>query len=393
MSTRYRARWVFPVDQPPIPGGTIEIEDGRIAALHGRFDSAAIDLGNVALLPGLVNAHTHLEFSDLTAPVEPALPFTSWIRALVQTRRARPDGAPSAIPHGLRECADAGTTLVGEIATADQPAADSAAGLPRAVVFRELLGLLPARREQQLAIAQAHLALPPDPNRLLGLSPHAPYSVHPDLYADLIRLAEFHRVPLAVHLAETEAELELLGSGTGEFVEMLQAYGVWDPAVIPRGSRPLDYLRPLAELRQALVIHGNYLAADEIDFLASHPQVAVVYCPRTHAYFGHAPHPWRRLLEQGASLALGTDSRGSNPDLSLWRELQFLHARFPDAPLSELLELGTQAGARALGLDDDTGTLTVGKRADVAWAELPDFEGDPHELLWRSAPTMWRYAG
>lgn len=371
----YRARWVFPGDGPPLERGVIEIEAGRITAVHDRADCAAHDLGDVAIVPGLVNAHTHLEFSDLTQPIAPAKPFTDWIRALVANRRSR-DASTSAVAAGKREAERTGTTLLGEIASPGWDAAEFFPPNARVVVFQEILGLAAAQHDPQLALAREHLQQPQQDRLIYGLSPHAPYSVRPPLYAALVQLAVEHQCPLAVHLAETRAELELLSSGSGEFVEMLCEFGVWDPTAIPAGSRPLDYLRPLADVEHALAIHGNYLDDEEIAFLVAHTNITVVYCPRTHAYFGHEPHPWQRLLHAGASVAIGTDSRGSNPDLNLWRELQFLRRTFPDVDPVELLALGTTHGARALGLDGEIGTLGPGKSADMAVVALNGAKGD-----------------
>jgi cytosine/adenosine deaminase-related metal-dependent hydrolase len=185
-----------------------------------------------------------------------------------------------------------------------------------------------------------------------------------------------------MHLAETREELQLLHDGTGPFVEFLKELGVWRSEAIPRGSRPLDYLRELARVETALAIHGNYLAADEIDFLSAHANVSVVYCPRTHAFFGHAKHPWQVLLAKGVNVALGTDSRASNPDLNLWNELLFLRALAPDFDPTALLKLGTHNGAIALGLGRETGTLETGKSADLAIVDLAASQSaDPYELL------------
>lgn len=405
-STSLRARWVFPVDAEPLENGTVEIEDGRITAVHASRDPRAVDLGNAAVIPGLVNAHTHLEFSDFDEPVAPASGgFTDWIRAVVGHRRERNTGPAETIQSGLAECAQSGTTLLGEIATEGWSPDNFSSASPGAVVFRELIGPLPEQRTEQLEIARRHLQVSESevrsPERkigdrdfpalrsplsaldsLRGLSPHAPYSMHPDLFRDLVGLAEEHDAPLAMHLAETRAELELLEHGTGEFAEMLREFGVWRDEAIPRGNRPLDYLEPLSRLRHALVVHGNYLADDEIDLLARHPNLSLVYCPRTHAFFGHAEHPWRELLRRGGNVALGTDSRASNPDLSLWNELTFLRKRSPEIPPRTLLELGTIHGARALGLDAGTGSLTPGKAADLAVVQFDaNGSGDPHELL------------
>jgi len=373
----YRARWVFSGDSAAVENGVVEIEAGRISALGDRADAAARDLGDVALIPGLVNAHTHLEFSDLAEPVSPATPFTAWIRSLVANRRQR-DPSADPVSQGLRESARAGTTTVGEIASPGWNLEDFQSANSRAVIFQELLGLAASQHDAQLALAKEHLAAPREERLIHGISPHAPYSVRPPLYQALVDLAVERGAPLAVHLAETRAELELLKNGRGEFVELLRGFGVWDETAIPRGSRPLDYLRPLEAVQHALVIHGNYLDDEEIAFLAERPQITVVYCPRTHAYFGHTPHPWLRLLKADASVAIGTDGRGSNPDLSVWRELQFLHSRFPQVDPAMLLELGTIRGARALGVDDSTGSLAPGKAADLAVVRL---SGGPENLF------------
>lgn len=380
---RLKARWVFPVSAAPIEHGVIEVQNGQVTALHGQSDTAAIDLGNVALIPGLVNAHTHLEFSDLTQPVLPAEPFTAWIRSLVATRRERP-ATEAVIQAGLRESVDSGTALIGEIATQDWP--ESAYGYQpiRSVVFREILGLRREVLDERLEIARHWLSIPgPSDSKVIrGISPHAPYSVHPDLYRRLVDLAVQKQAPLAIHLAETRAELELLDRGTGEFVTMLQQFGAWDETAIPRASRPLDYLRPLADVPRALVIHGNYLAEDELNWLRDHRNVSVVYCPRTHAFFGHSPHPWLKMLDMGIAVALGTDSRGSNPDLSIWKELRCLRSQFPNVDPARLLELGTLAGAKALGCDEQGGSLEVGKRADFAVVDLNSSTGsDPYQML------------
>ncbi len=385
------ARWVFPVSGPPLQNGVIEIDSGRITAVHNHAPKpGTVNCGNVALLPELVNAHTHLEFSDLQQPVQPALPFTEWIKSLVGVRRGSPATA-AVIQQGLAECRAAGTTQIGEIATQDWPSETYQHTGIRTVVFRELIGLSSDRAAVQLEIARQWLSDPGqrDDTVTRGLSPHAPYSVGPDLYRDLVNLAVEQDAPVAVHLAETLAELELLDCGTGEFVDMLQRFNAWDSQIIPRGTRPLDYLQPLASVSRGLVIHGNYLASAEFDWLETHPRITVVYCPRTHAYFQHPPHPWKRLLDRGINVALGTDSRGSNPDLSLWREMQFLAMKFPEVDPNRILAMGTLYGSRALGCDSELGTLEPGKLAQVVCVPLPEAQnGDSYRLLFAGQDPM-----
>jgi len=246
-----------------------------------------------------------------------------------------------------------------------------------------------------MVLARQHLDLSSARWRA-GLSPHAPYSVRFECLPEIVALARRGDAPLAMHLAESLEEYQLLRSGGGPFRELLEELGVWDESALPRRSRPLDYLQALAEAPRALVIHGNYLDAQEIQFLAAHARrMAVVYCPRTHDWFGHPRHPLPRLLAAGATVALGTDGRASNPDLSLLAEMRFVAARFPELPPADVLRLGTLCGAQALGRDREIGTLQAGKRSDLAVVSLDDREAaDPHELLFDStrpvAGTMIR---
>jgi len=392
------ARYVFPVAGPPLAGGCVTIRGERIESVGPQPVADAVDLGNVAILPGLVNTHTHLEFSDLDAPLgKPGMPLPEWIRLVVAARRAAAADSAAAIARGLAESARCGTTTIGEIATGgwSEPALRNAPA--ELVAFYETIGLTADRVAERLADAEQFVTRTHEAVGWRGgLSPHAPYSVHPELVVGLARLASSAGLPVAMHLAETREELELLRTGGGPFREMLVALGAWDPTAIPRGTRILEYLQVLAAAPRALVIHGNYLESDEIEYIAMHPQrMAVVYCPRTHAYFGHERYPLARLLALGASVALGTDSRASNPDLSVLAEMRHVARQFPAISPEMVLRLGTIAGARALGCADEVGTLEAGKLANLAIVSLPAREADdPHELLFDSdlpvAATYYR---
>lgn len=390
-SGRWQARWVFPVCCPPIENGFIEIEDGCITAVGAcdgkATDARTVDLGNVALLPGLVNAHAHLEFSDLTAPIEPPQPFTEWIGNLMAYRRGRQMPVRQLVADGWAECLRTGTRTVGEIMTTDDPLLDVLPSDGQFVAFRECIAPVPERIAGQVELAIEHLrrcraARESGRSIIGGISPHAPYTVLPDLLEQLIGLARSESAPLAMHLAETPAELEYLQHQTGHFRQMLERLGLWRDELHPAGRRPLDFLRRLATLPRSLAVHGNYLADDEVQFLADHPQVAIVYCPRTHRFFGHGPHRWRELLERGASVTVGTDGRSSNPDYSLWGELRLLDQLTAGRLRPTILELGTIRGARALGLEQSTGDMSIGKRADLCCIALPQRDDrDPWRLL------------
>jgi len=393
-----RARWVFPVTRPPIDGGLVTVGGGRILAVgQNTSGQPPRDLGDVALLPGLVNAHTHLEFSQLQQPLgQPGMGFADWIRCVIEWRRQAPSGGQhSAIIAGLAESRAAGVAAVGEIAAGDWPSA-----LPpplaevSAVVFRELLGLSAERVTPLCELAEQHVGrMPSGPAsglpHVAGLSPHAPYTVHPELLGRVCELSAVRRVPVAMHLAETREELELLQSQGGPLIELLASLGAWHPEILPRGQRPLDYLRVLAGAHRALVVHGNYLADDEIEFLAGNrEQMSAVYCPRTHAYFRHEPYPLAKMLAAGVRVAVGADSRASNPDLNLWAELQHIAERYPDIAPGTILRIGTLSGAEAFGLDRELGSIEVGKSACLAMAQLPPGGGPPLETLFSGSVTV-----
>src|SRR5262249_19395473 len=224
---------------------------------------------------------------------------------------------------GLTACIRTGTTLVGDI-SADGGSWEVLAGATlRAVVFRELLGLLLERAEIACLELRSWLdRIQPSPTCRPGVSPHAPYSVR----ASLFFLATTWGFPLAIHLAETEAELDLLMLRRGPFVEFLEDLGVWDPKAL--AADPEEVLRLTNTVAPVLYVHGNFLRPE-----APIPQNgSVVSCPRTHAAFGHPTHPFREFLSRGVRVALGTDSLASNPDLDLLAEARFVHRCFPDFP-------------------------------------------------------------
>jgi len=189
-----------------------------------------------------------------------------------------------------------------------------------------------------------------------------------------------------MHLAESKEELELLANHSGQLVETLKSLGAWKPEAVPLGRRPLDYLRMLATAHRSLVIHGNYLASDEIDFLAAQRErVSLVYCPRTHAYFGHAFYPLAQMLAAGVRVAIGTDSRASNPDLRLLEELRHVARHHPAVSPEAILRMGTLAGAEALGIADEFGSITPGKRAVLAVVPVASDATSPLDAILSSA--------
>ena len=384
-----KARYVFPATSQPIPDGLVTIQGRTIVAVGKETPAGKIrDLGNVAIVPGLVNAHTHLEFSDLTEPLgEPSDQFVDWIRLLMGFR-SRVAGTPRRpVEEGLRESTACGTTSLGEIAQPGWLHGPFQTARLEATVFLELIAPTARRVHATLEFArQFMVAADVAHGWRVGLSPHAPYSVHPELLGAVVRMSAAERIPVAMHLAESSEEIELVRHRTGPFPDLLRQLGAWDSSNFPPNGRPLDYLETLAQAYRALVIHGNYLDDEEIAFLATHAdRMAVVYCPRTHAHFGHPEYPLTKLLSAGATVALGTDSRASSPDLSVLAEMRFVARKYESIGPDVVLQLGTILGAQALGRDHRLGSLEPGKYADLAVISLPDRDAaDPHELLFDS---------
>lgn len=380
---RYRARWVW-LDQPAqwMPA-VLEISGESISAIDTDLSTCDVDLGNVAVTPALCNAHTHLEFSSLLEPLRPLKPFSGWIPQVIGWRAQRSAPVASIIAQGLAESVGTGTTTIGEIATEGFTPEACTNFCGRVLAFRECLGLAETQVAAQLAAAQSHLTMVEHaPNITPGLSPHAPYSVHPELLSGLVALARERQVPVAMHLAESRDEIELLASGAGPLADLLNRLGVWQPHLFAEPQSPLDYLERLAPAPRVLVVHGNHFGAAEIDFLMRHPHMSVIYCPRTHATMGHPAHPWQAMLEAGINVAIGTDSRASNPDLSIVNELRFLKQSHPTVATSLLLSLATTNAASALGWGTTLGMIKPGLTADLAvWSLDGDAAHDPERHL------------
>ena len=354
----FTARWILSVAGPPLERGTVTVRGDRIVAVepHGARTPDE-DFGDATVLPGLVNAHTHLDLTGaagLTVPV-PGEPFPEWLLRVIAFRRSRtPEQVEADIRVGLAESLRHGVTLVGDISAGGASWAILEDAPIRAVVFRELIGTTLARFGQSLDAATLGMTAQPDsPTCRWGHSPHAPYSVHRLGYELAARLPGI----AAVHLAESAEEMELLKYRIGPVVPFLQKLGVWEPDGLIRDPREFLNVRPEQKL---LVVHGNYLPGDT-------PLTAnqsVIICPRTHAAFDHPPHPFREFLARGVNVGIGTDSLASNPDLDVLAELRELHRRYPDVRVETPLEVATINGARALGFDGECGTLEPGKSAD-----------------------------
>lgn len=366
----YTVRWIVPIVQPPIHGGWIRMAGNTVVDLGqgpppaSNSSATTFDLGDVAILPGLINAHTHLEFSNLDQPVgTPGIELAHWIQQVVSTRQAESQSdRDAAIRRGLTESIQSGVRWVGDITTPPSQYPDDD-GPMEIMQFSEVIGLSSERGDERYesAMRQSESISLPSKHHA-AISPHAPYSTRPEMIGRCVQWSAEHQKPIAMHVAESPAERELLCAGTGPLAEQLQQMGVFDPSLFPASDSPFtDLIGQLSRCHRGLLIHGNDLRQAEIQQLANHPNLSVVYCPRTHHHFRFQRHPVDQMLAAGINVALGTDSRASNPDLNLWREVQFLLNHRTDLEPKSILAMATVGGAIAVGRRD-LGRLQTGCR-------------------------------
>lgn len=387
-----RAAWVVPVAAPPIADGFVEFEGDRIVRVGPFRDLPAretqllaasgqlLDLGRTLLSPGFVNPHTHLELTCYAGRFPPG-PFWEWIVGLIR-ERARPAAAAEesfSVADGARQSIRAGVTCVGDISRSGR-AWRAIRSVPiRGVAFAELISIAatPPRDPHELELRLDEVE--ETPLLTAGVSPHAPYTVSQAHLRAAVEIAAERRRPWTMHWCETAEEVAFLRSGRGGFAprleEEMRRFGLSSPL-----CAPMDYLRACTRgLPPGTLAHVNYIEDDEARQLADEGHT-VVYCPRSHAFFGHPPHPFVLGRLPGVRVAIGTDSLASLPagaTLSPLEELQVLQRAFqaagrePPSP-GALWELVTRDAAAALGQASLVGTIEAGKQADLIAFNVPE---------------------
>ena len=382
-----KSAWIVPIASPPIRDGYVEIAGDRIQAVGASADlpnagEAAIDLGETALTPGLVNPHAHLELTCYADMLKPA-GLWDWFINLMKLRR-RPgqmEREREAVRAGAWQSLRAGVTCVGDISRCNY-AWPALKEIPiRKVSFVELITIAdqPPRNLDELRAAAGEVV--EDDLLTVGVSPHAPYSVSAEHMSGVLRLADELERPWTMHLAETPEEIAFLHGKRGVMPSMIEAlmnaHGLKPPAVTP-----MDLLEQCGGgRRRGSIAHANYMGAEQFERLAASGQV-VIFCPRSHDFFGHSPHPLPEMLSAGVAAAIGTDSLASNRSLSMLDELHFTHTRMKGSPTpTRLMEMATMEGARALDLEHLIGSITPGKQADLAAFPCPASTTDPARRL------------
>lgn len=399
-----RAQWVLPISSAPIENGEVVISEGRIEAVRPQTPGAsgALDLGDAILLPGLVNVHTHLDYTLMRGLLED-IPFFPWVREL-NARKAglTPIDWVASATWGAAEAVAGGVTTLGDCSDSGAALQGARALGMRGIVYQEVFGIDEARTvphiveelREKLAYLQEQAA-----GSLLriGVSPHAPYTVRPELFRALSDLAIAGSLPVCIHAAESRAEAELLRAGTGPIAEMFARRGIdWRAP----GSSTVAYLDSFGILGpRTLLVHGVQASAADLGIMRKR-DFAWAHCPKSNAKLGNGVAPLHLLGRtrkpesapdaepiyptSWPKLGLGSDSVASNNTMDLFEEMRFavlMHraARHRIDALStrEAVEMATLGGARALGMESEIGTLEPGKRADLCAVRLDGLHSVP----------------
>jgi cytosine/adenosine deaminase-related metal-dependent hydrolase len=386
----YAASHLYPVSSPSIEGGAIAVENGRIVAVGTLDDLAAayagpvIDYPGCAIMPGLVNAHSHLELTHFPSwKIRKGIDYSprtyiDWIIQVIKIRRAltRRELEQSVL-EGIRISLESGTTAVGEILS-------DATLLPLyqcshlgGRVYLEAIGQAPSHCESVISVISESLSGSWDGNLRPGVSPHTAHTLSPALLSAVRQLSDLHSLPLAVHLAESRDECDFLFDSSGPIAEKLYPFVDWQEYLPPpRRATPAGYLDGFGILRPGTTaVHCVHLSSAEVEMLKTRG-VGVVLCPRSNEQLDVGKAPARQLKKAGIPLALGTDSLASNDSLSLLDEARFLLRQFPeDFTYADALRMATLSGASIIGMEREFGSLETGKSANLLVIDLPDNPG------------------
>jgi aminodeoxyfutalosine deaminase len=373
--------------------------DGAVIAACGEYETLSqqypqaevLDVRDCVVLPGLVNAHSHLELSDLQDRVPFEGDFVEWIGGITQGRRELKTDLEDTVTKACHQSLAGGVTCVGDICFKHRAWRYLKEQPIRKTCYAEVFGITRDLESPQAYLETCIAETEEDDLLRLGLSPHAPYSVQPKLYELAARLARKHKLPLVTHMAETEEELEFLAQGSGPWLKYLNTIHNWDGSFVIPNQRPVEYFLgmnftaydttwvvnpPDKDTAWFLLAHVNYISDAELKTLAK-TKHSVVYCPRAHRFFRHRAHRFRGMLQAGINVCLGTDSLASNSSLSILDEMRFLRGKFPKMQPETILAMATVNGAKAIGWADKIGVIRKGMEADLVAIPREDLNKNP----------------
>ena len=366
-----RARAVVPMDGPPIENGAVRVTRDKITAVATWDDvradaagEAVIDVGECALLPGLINAHCHLDYTMLRGSIPRQASFTAWITAINSRKAAfTADDFLASITAGFAEAQSFGTTTIANLEAFPELLARMPPPPLRTWWFAELIDVR-SPLSASAAYETMREAQTTDWSGGFGIAPHAPFSASTALYREAAQFTARSDLRLTTHLAESREEMQMFREARGPLFDFLKSIG-----------RPMDdcgATTPLALLLRAgvlderwIVAHLNELTPEDLRLLEDAPKFHIVHCPRSHAYFAHARFRYRELRALGFSMCVGTDSLASNDDLSLLAELRRFADVEPTLSPGELFETVTVNAAAALAQHETLGRISVGYMADL----------------------------
>ena len=386
---KIKADWVLPVTSPPIKDGIV-LTDGKAIKAVGSGKELSkfpydeiIDCSGKIILPGFVNAHSHLELTGFRGKIKKGLPFTDWARKVVSIRKDITENEiATAIKDGLDELISSGVTTVGDFSQTGITAKILNERGLRGTVFLEFSGFNPEQKDEKLRQLKELLNYEIDSKLIthhsslitvnFGIAPHAPYSVSPELLKESHNFAQEKRLPLAIHISEMLEEIEFIKNGSGAMKDLLIDFGVWNDKWMPPQTTPVQYLQNMGILKGAIGIHLNIVTEDDIRILKEN-DVSVVYCPGSNKWFGRNwKYPLREFLNNDINVVIGTDSLLSNEKLNMFYEMRVLKENFPDLENDIILKMATVNGAKAIGFEGEAGEIAVGRKADIIGIDIED---------------------
>jgi aminodeoxyfutalosine deaminase len=375
-----RSRVVLPISRPPVKDGAVLIHGNRIAEV-GRWrdlsaqvsEASVVDLGDAVLLPGLVNAHCHLDYTDMAGQFPPQKSFTDWIK-LITTAKSEwsyTEFAESWL-RGSKMLVRTGTTTVADFENVPELLPEVWIATPlRVISFLEMTGVK-SRRDPHAILRGAleRIESLAHERSSASLAPHAPYSTTPELVKLSAEAARRRQWPLSIHVAESAQEFEMFKRARGVMFDWLKR-NERDMDDCGLGS-PIQQLHRCGALeKNLLAVHVNYLGPNDAALL-KRKQVSLAHCPRSHSYFQHAKFPFTKLAKAGVNICLGTDSlatviktRRQTVELNMFAEMRAFSATHPRVPAKNILQMATINGARALGRAGQFGESSKGALADL----------------------------
>ena len=396
-----RARVVVTMDGAPIENGAVAINGDKIVDVGGfdevkaRNSGDVVDLGEQALLPGLINAHCHLDYTCLRGKIPPQKTFADWIRAIIaEKEKLSPQDYLVSINEGFAEAKKCGTTTIANV-TAFPELISRIQAPSRTWWFAELIDVRSSERENEivdLAVESIGRARPPGaPN--WGLAPHAPFTASPNLYRRCEEIARRENVLLTTHLAESREEMEMFSHSRGPLADFLACLGRDNSDL--HGATPVAHASEFCEFDDRwLLVHLNEIVMDDLErLLRPKTQPHVVHCPRSREYFGHSPFKFGKFRKLGFNVCLGTDSLASNEDLSLFAEMRAFQRYRPKVSPKEILEMVTVNPARALQQENALGRIQPGFHADLIRVPCTRSTSVFEEILNFNGPVDWMMIG